>query len=555
MRRLSRKTLCVLAVVLVLTSSVDRPVGAQEPRAVEPRIRRVALFKNGLGYFVAHVPLPADGGREVAIGPLTPPARGTFWVSHPRHVKLRDLVARRAEVLEDAPAISVIELLRANTGRSVRLYFSAGGEECVEGRLLYMAEPREGPDPDPYSSAPVRAMRPAVRPPEQGRLIVLETEQGTLAADPYMVLRVEFPDGDASMEVGLRRDAVRLVGRLEEPAPGQALTVSYLAKGITWAPSYMVDVTAEGTARIAAKAVIVNEALDLDAVEVALVTGFPHLMFGDVLSPLSLKQSLAEFLLALREGESVQERLASVVTQNVAYYREALERALPEYSAAAAGEAAEDLFLYPVGDVRLKRGQVGYYPLFTESVPCEHIFKWHVPDYADEDNRRTGGPQDEDAQVVWHALRLQNATTVPWTTAPAQTVRGDQILGQDVLGYTPPGGEATLRITQAVAVKAEQTERETERERNAAQYHGYSYDRVTVQGRLAVHNFRDRAVKLQITKALSGEVVSAEPDAEIETTARRLRRMNPSQVLTWTLELAPGQKREITYTYRLLVRR
>ncbi len=104
-------------------------------------------------------------------------------------------------------------------------------------------------------------------------------------------------------------------------------------------------------------------------------------------------------------------------------------------------------------------------------------------------------------------------------------------------------------------MKAEQTERETERERNAAQYHGYSYDRVTVQGRLAVHNFRDRAVKLQITKALSGEVVSAEPDAEIETTARRLRRMNPSQVLTWTLELAPGQKREITYTYRLLVRR
>ncbi|MFO8009066.1 MAG: DUF4139 domain-containing protein [Candidatus Brocadiia bacterium] len=555
MRWLTRRILYVFAAGLVLAPSLGIPADALETQVVEPEIERVALFKNGLGYFLTRVPLPGDGRSEVAIGPLAPPAHGTFWVSHSQQVKLRDLVARRAEFRESAPAVSVLELLRANPDRKVRLCFSAAGDDYVEGRLLYMAEPREEPEPERRAMLSAVASRPVTGRTEAARLLVLETADGTLAVDPHAVQRVEFPDGKPALEVGLRREAVRLVGHLDEPAPGEELTVSYLAKGITWAPSYMVDISEPGRARIAAKAMIVNETADLDGVEVALVTGFPHLKFGDVLSPLAMEQSLAQFLLALREGESARERLASVVTQNVAYYREAARRAQPEYSAAEHGEAAEDLFLYPVENVHLKRGEVGYYPLFTEAVPCKHIYQWRIPDYADEGNRRRNERPEEGAQVVWHALRLENTTAVPWTTAPAQTVQQDQILGQDILGYTPPGGEATLRITQAVAVKAEQAEREVERERNAARYYGYSYDRVTVRGRLALHNFKDQAVTLEITKELSGEVTSTDPDAEIETTARRLRRMNPSHVLTWTLELAPGQKREVTYSYRVLVRR
>ena len=111
-----------------------------------------------------------------------------------------------------------------------------------------------------------------------------------------------------------------------------------------------------------------------------------------------------------------------------------------------------------------------------------------------------------------------------------------------------------MRITQAISVKAEQIEVETAREHNAARFHGTSYDQVSIEGKLSIKNFQAKSITLEITKKVSGEVKSSMPEADIEKIARGLRGVNPSNVLTWTLELAPGQEEEITYAYDVYVR-
>jgi hypothetical protein len=150
---------------------------------------------------------------------------------------------------------------------------------------------------------------------------------------------------------------------------------------------------------------------------------------------------------------------------------------------------------------------------------------------------------------------MENTTKVPWTTAPAEIVKEGFILGQDTLNYTPSEGETTLRITQAVSVKAEQLELETERKRDAAQLYGYHYDLVTVEGKLSVKNFQAKAITLEVNKTLSGEVKSSQPEAKIESLARGLSRMNAIRKLTWTIELEPGESKEIGYVYEVYVRR
>ena len=376
---------------------------------------------------------------------------------------------------------------------------------------------------------------------------------------------MDFPDKDVARSFDTEAEAVQLHAHLQKPAPDHVLTATYLAKGITWAPSYMVDVSDADKARLSAKATIINEAANLDDVHVALITGFPNLRFADVLSPLALKENLAGFLQSLGRGESRPEGVPpAVVTQNVMYQAGGFGGAMaarapsaaPDYRAAAAGRTAEDLFLYPLENVRLEKGEVGCYPLFTESVPYKHIYQWEIRDYLTEEDRyrQRGGEQRERPEEVWHSLRLENTTKVPWTTAPAATVQNSQILGQDILSYTPAGGETTLRITQAVSVKAEQTEVETVRERNAAQFYSRSYDLVSVEGKLSVKNFQEKLITLEITKRVSGEVKSSAPKADIEKIARGLRGVNTSNVLTWTLELEPGQAEEITYAYDVYVR-
>jgi len=84
--------------------------------------------------------------------------------------------------------------------------------------------------------------------------------------------------------------------------------------------------------------------------------------------------------------------------------------------------------------------------------------------------------------------------------------------------------------------------------------YGYRYDLVTVRGELSVVNFQDKTVDLEITKTLSGELKSAEPDAKIEKLATGLRGMNARVQLTWTLELKPGEKASLSYLNELYIR-
>jgi hypothetical protein len=529
------------------------------------QLQQVALFKNGLGFFVSQAACP-DDQESFSLVPVGASSHGTFWVSYPRKVKLKSLNAKQIESEELVEVVTIAELLRANVGRKVQLRLAGEEQATIGGVVKYFAEDRETPKPDPYAPGRViDSSRGYIQRPVQSRLAIIETDGGDVGVDPVNVKSVRFLGGKAETTFTHKGKSMRLDVRLDAAAGGEQLILSYLAKGVTWAPSYMVDISDSERARVSAKATIINEVCDLDGVAIQLVTGFPNLQFADVVSPLALKEDLAQFLHALVRGQSERGRLsqrASVVTQQRVGgyggygYEELL---MPEYGAAEAGKVAEDLFLYPVGDVQLKKGEVGYCPLFTESVPYKHIYQWEIPDYVDEEERysyqRRGREEREPEEEVWHCVRLENITKVPWTTAPAETVKEGLILGQDTLSYTPVRGETTLRITQAVSIKAEQLELETERKRDATQLYGHHYDLVTVDGKISVTSFQPKAITLEVTKTLSGEVKSSEPEAKVETLARGLRRMNAVRKLTWTIELKSGEQKQLGYVYEVYVRR
>jgi hypothetical protein len=540
-----------------------------DPVQAPTRIERVALFKNGLGFFVAESTLP-DATGPVVIGPFPAASHGTFWVAYPANVGLENLVAKETVIEEPVEAITVAELLKANIGKKVRVHVSYEDKIVAEGTIVHFPEDREPVEGDAYVAGAGSVPWGRTGGPGQSQLVLIETADGMMAVAPHSIWRVEFLDKDIARSFTTKVKAAQLHAHLKKPAPGSILTTTYLAKGITWAPSYAIDVSDPKTARLSAKATIINEAADLDGVDVTLVTGFPNLRFADVLSPLALKENLAQFLQSLTRGESRREAEGrSVVTQNVMYFGASglggyggggfgaamPERAVPDYRAAAAGQAAEDLFLYPLDDVSLEKKEVGYYPLFTESVPYTHIYQWEIPDYVTEGEQYQQRPEEsrERPEEVWHSLRIENTTKVPWTTAPAETVQNGQILGQDILSYTPPGGEATVRITQAVSVKTTQVEIETARERNAAQFYRRQYDLLSIEGKLSVENFLAKPITLEITKTLSGEVKASTPKADVEKVARGLRGVNPVNVLTWTLELKAGQAQDVTYTYDVYV--
>jgi len=540
-----------LAVTSLVVSALLFPTAASAAQAVDTQIMRVALFKNGLGFFIRQGELPAQPG-VVRIGPLPAATHGTLWLSYAAGVKFSNLAAQEEAVVEWRDALTLPELLQANLDKRVRLEFASEFRSSLEGVLKSYPRESEPPEVSPYMAVG----RSQVRRP-QAELLLIETDRGIVAIKPSTVDRIVFleePVDQFPEEI----KHLALEGELTQTTAEQTIAVSYLAKGITWAPSYVVDISQPEEALLSAKAVILNEIEDLEEVQVDLVTGFPYLEFGDIITPLAKKEDLSAFLNALSRGasEGRQRREYAAVTQQVMWNVAEFAGAppTPDYGTAAAGIVAEDLFLYPLEDVTLKKDEVGYYPLFTERIAYEHVYEWDIPDYVNESGYYER-PREEQRQIVWHSLRLKNSTRVPWTTAPAETVQEGHILGQAMMHYTPAGGDTMLKITQALGIQAEETELETDREVGALTVHGYSYDRVTVEGTLRLRNFKDEAVTVKITKLVTGEVAASSPEAEVEKLAKGLRQVNPRSRLTWEISLDPGQEREVTYVYKVFIRR
>ena len=543
----------VLAFILITALAVSPLLADSESVRLTPKVQQIALFKNGLGYFVSRADIPKNQ-TSFSLLPLGSPAHGTFWLSYPSSVQLKDLVAKEVDSAQDTQAITVPELLKANVGQHAII--TCHGKE-ITGIITFFPDARDKPVPSPYD--PGRGTSIIPRPP-QPRLMIVQTETDQIALDPYSVTSVQFPSSQALTAFNTKTKTPVLDVKLAKSANGKPLDISYLAKGITWAPSYMVDITDPENARLSAKAVIINEIGDLEDVHIDLVTGFPNLAFADILSPLALKENLAQFLQALNKGQSERRRAGSAVTQQRAYARfESMPAApTPDYGSAQAGQTAEDLFFYPLENVCLKKDQVGYYPLFTESVPYKHIYQWDIPDYITQDDRYIYGQnsnQPEPEEEIWHSLKLTNTTKVPWTTAPAQTVQKGLILGQDTIKYTPSKGQAMLRITKAMSIKAQQKELETARKHGALEVYGRRYDLVDIEGTLSVENFQDKTITLEITKTVTGQVVSSEPSAKIEKLAKGLQAVNSRSKLTWTIDLEPAQEKKLVYSYKVYVRR
>jgi len=323
---------------------------------VQTKLQQVALFKNGLGFFVSEATVP-NQKKEFHVVPFAAASHGTFWVAYPEKVKLKSFVVKENEVEEFIEAISIAELLKANVGKKVKLYFPDPDEPMVEGKILYFAQDRKRSKPEPYAPGGIGGV---VINPRGGdwrsQLVLIDTANGQVGINPDIVRRVDFPNGEPIITFAQKKDSMQLDIQLEAHADGAKLLVSYLGKGVTWAPSYVVDISKDEKAQISAKAAVINEVCDLNDVTLQLVTGFPHLQFADVVSPLALKENLAQFLQSLIRGESERGRGAAVMynvaAQSVAWgMREERAEFMPSYGAAEVGKVSEDLFFYPLEKV------------------------------------------------------------------------------------------------------------------------------------------------------------------------------------------------------------
>jgi len=545
----------LVASTCVLGSLAGYSGGAPQP---ELKTAAVAAFKNGLAFIVKE----GDVHLENGIGNLEPTPNatlGSLWIApNDAGASLDEVVARRYKVAAPQDLTTIAEVLLANTGKMVTIVDNAQKE--YSGEIVGVRQDTK-PGPGSQASPDSNIVPIEPKPHTAPEFLLLKSDGKLLALYFRNIARVTLP-ADPILQQPLEEERKALRFRVKGATGHANLTVGYLEHGLGWTPSYLISLQDETKAHITMQAVVVNDAEDLRDTDLFFVVGVPNFAYSNIPSPMALQQTLLEFMQAAsrrNEGSAgpYSNALSSQVVSEKAYFDAPAAPSFATTTEELQGVQEEDLFLYSRRNVTLVRGERATYNVFSEAVSYEHLYEWNLEDQLRVDG--FGNPQNNASDRsmkdnIWHSLRLKNSTKFPWTSAPTMVISGTKPLSQDTIPYTPKGATSNLKLTIATDIRASHEENEAERQKNVERRHNYSYDQVTVEGKLKIKNYKAKDVKLSISNRVRGTVESQTDDGKNEKLAEAIAVDNPLSRLTWEVTLKAGEERIIKYRYKVWLR-
>ncbi|MCB9877223.1 MAG: hypothetical protein H6835_06425 [Planctomycetes bacterium] len=482
--------------VAALTAALSVAASAQQPATVPTTslpVREVTVFKDGHAFVLREAPLPADAGGEVVLDELPAPVLGTFWPYASDGARLVSATAGRVDVTERVEPADLRQLAGANLGRAAVLQLDTGERlACTLRDLL-------GDNDD---------------------LLLVETAAGKRALSIGRVRELEL-QGDVATEIERKVARDRLSLRIAGGGPAAKVGVVYVQRGLRWIPSYRIELAGDGSgkAAVALQATLVNDLIDLVDADVHLVIGVPRFVFENMVDPISLQQQAAQVAAQTQYsqfGNMLSNGLMTQLERRSGGFRDVAQDA-PEPEVDG-GTSNEDLFVFTVEHVTLKKGERMVLPVRKSELRYRDVYRLDVPLAPPQEYQRN--LQDQRvfelarmmaAPKARHVLRLENGSDTPLTTAPALVFEQGRLLAQSQVFYTSRGGTSDLEINTAIDIKVSTDEREAGRT-GPVLLNGDNYQRIDLLGTITLKNLKQAPVTIEVQRNVLGLIDAADHD-------------------------------------------
>lgn len=499
------------------------------PSTAASKIVAASLFKNGFAVITREIDVPA-GGRAI-VEDIPSGAMGTVWITTTDGLKLTSVKNREIKSSSKTSVTTAETFLRANEGKDVTL--TTDSNKVFTGKIVSVGD----------------------------ATVFLRTGDEVLALTLRSILSTSISGAKTEIPTSETKRVLQI-----DVAGGKSgrLYMIGLERGMTWSPSYSLDISDPKNLQFTSKAVLLNDLGALSNVEARLVTGFPNVAFSDVVDPLLASQSVDDYVRSIGVADAAMDARrngfagggiggqSAGLTINTGNVPAVFDQVNPP------GVEEGDLFFYRLAHVTLDKGERAYYLLAGATIPYRDVYTWDSADTALNENEygvfSSGQPRADVPDDVWHSLEFKNTVGQPLTTGPAVTWKNGELIGQDMLKYTSAGAKALVRITKALDIHVESNDEETDRTHvNQGLAAGGPYDVVTLKTTLKALNTKAEAVHLKITRPFTGELMS-DGGAVVTKNAKGLRRLNPNGKLVWEREIGAGKTLTVTFTCRVKVR-
>jgi len=509
-------------------------------------IREVTVFKDGHAFLLREGSMPTNAAGSVVMPELPAPELGTFFpYSDETDAPLTSVVASRDTVDSTKPASTMSEMLQANKGQSATITGTNG--ETLIGTIV------------------------DVRGSDSASFVLIKTSTGAQVFPLNNVRSVVFGDqyrGDIPQSEQ-RSQLTLSLGWKGQPRDTAKVGMMYLQKGLRWLPSYKITIDGAGNAHILLQATLLNELADLDDVTANLVIGVPTFDFAGTPDPISLQQTMGQLSSYFQRDSRTMNAYANSVATQVAGYGTLTAASAPQPEVGG-GDRNEDLFVFTVHHVTLKQGQTMVLPVTQCDVKYTDLYTLDLPAIPPHDavqyfdyNAQQDIRAATDKASVYHKIRIVNSAAVPLTTAPALLLKGDRVISQDTMTYTPVGASTDLTIASALNVRTTHKDVEAKNTPNAVNWNNQNYGRVDLIGSVDVDNCEDKPIDIEITRHVLGHVDSASEKAMFEALnsfdgdgytvnssyAAWWDHLNGYGKIVWKAHLTPKKLTHFTYTW------
>lgn len=536
-----QKTICFILLILL----GGKNLFAQDA-SKDFETKSVSIFKNGSAFFLKSGEIDTKDGQYRITENIPSALFGTFWIQVSND-QLQSISSFNDQIVETTKTRTTdfAQMLSANLGRKVKLYL--GKDEIVTGTVEEVEMIK-----DPKAAAqPIFIVT---------KLVTIKSDSSWLSFHSSEIRRLEFLEKPKQMLEGPKvTNKPVLQIDFTSKKKQQNVDMMYLQNGLSWTPSYLIELIDDKKAQLTLRAEVINNAEDINNTDINFVVGVPNFKFANRLS--SLVDFYASFVPSINAGFSnaLSTQLSNAyTTQESATFRQPV----PQQTLAnqVTGSAEEDLFFYNLKDFSLRKGGRGHYPIFKEQIDIAHIYESNLSsNNANQRNYQTSFLFTPNQQnKVFHTIKVNNNSNFPWTTGVAMVVKGLETpkpISQDQLNYTPIKGHSFVKLTEAPDIKIKHAEKEVDRKNRAMenpQSRGYFLDLVTVEGQIKIKNYKAKDIDLNVRRTITGQLLNSSTEWLI---SKQVQRTNQNEIsnVCWETSIKSGEELVITYRYQVYV--
>ncbi len=514
--------------VLVIGLALSLYSVAQAQTAIKSQ--KVSVFKNASGFFVKTIEANMSD-KTVRVTDLPVASLGSLWFSCADNT-MRSIKSLNKEVDAEVPVGGKWpSMIAANTGKTIKLTLHDGTN--YEGKIESVTED----------------------------IVYLSNAQGWSAINAANCKHVVFTTAP-KLSTTIKNIARIFEIDFEKAVPKQQVEMMYLQSNISWLPMYKVTLLDDTRARINLSANLVNDAEDLINADVNLVVGVPNFSHARYASPLVSGRDATSLLYDLTTSNNnamYYERRSMQQMQSFsnAVMSEADDAETGELSAVvgtdnADGDTQEDLFFYRLEKLSLPKGGRSHTTLFEAEVPYKHLYEVSLPSNVFNNYGIVNDPSSKQPNRVWHSIELQNKTNYPWTTGPALVLKGSDPLSQDVSKYTAKNGRSLIKITVSPDIIVKDNDEQISREAGP-KVRGRTYDMLLIEGTIEIKNNKEKEIELDLTRTVTGVPKTTSIDWKMSKKPNPSEVQNPYNYINWTVKLAAGEEKKITYQYTVYI--